>query len=154
MKLYVVRHGQALSEGEDSTRPLSEKGKAEVSRMAKFLKASGVTVDRIWCSTKIRASQTAAILARATSPSHPLEEKQKLGPNDPLDWLERELTQQDSDLMVVGHLPFLQNLTSLLLTGGDAAELIHFQAGGVVCLERAGFGAWQLDWIVQPELLR
>ena len=77
-------------------------------------------------------------------PAHSPEEKQGLGPNDPFDWLAKELAQQNSDLMVVGHLPFLQSLASLLLTGSDAADLIHFQAGGVVCLERVSFGAWQL----------
>ena len=37
MKLFLVRHGTALSKEADPSRPLSELGKADVRRMARHL---------------------------------------------------------------------------------------------------------------------
>ena len=36
MKLYLVQHGEAKSKAEDPRRPLTERGKEEVARVAAF----------------------------------------------------------------------------------------------------------------------
>ena len=55
--------------------------------------------------------------------------------------------------VVVGHLPHLSRLASLLLTGESEAEIVAFQMAGIVCLGRADRGSWSLRWMVIPQVL-
>jgi len=55
--------------------------------------------------------------------------------------------------MIVGHLPFLWNLTSLLTAGRETADIAAFSAGAIACLRRRDPGAWQIDWMITPEIL-
>ena len=152
MKLYLVQHGEATSEKLDPARPLTQKGRSEVSKIAKFLKETGIEVDVIWHSTKTRAMQTAQILAEAVSPKECTVERQGLAPNDSVDELQKELASRELDLMIVGHLPFLQKLASTLLLGSEFYDLVGFRQGGAVCLQREE-GAWRLIWAIIPELI-
>ncbi len=150
MRLYLVQHGEATSKETDPNRPLTGKGKKDVSRMAKFLKRAGTKVIATWHSEKLRAIQTAQILGKAVSVE--IVKQGGLAPNDPVDkWLE-ELNTRVKDVMIVGHLPFLQKLVSLLLVEDESSRLITFRPGGVVCLEREE-GKWSLIWMVPPELV-
>ena len=63
MKLYLMQHGEALSPGEDSRRPLSARGRKETEKMASFLQSIGLELHSIWHSQKLRAVETAQILA-------------------------------------------------------------------------------------------
>ena len=63
----------------------------------------------------------------------------------------QEIESQNKNLMIVGHLPFLQKLASLLLSGTEDNQFISFRNSGVVCLEYTG--AWKVLWAVIPELL-
>ncbi len=154
MRLYLVQHGEATDKEIDPARPLSEKGKTDVSKIAKFLKEKKLNVESIWHSTKRRAIQTAQILAESIIPKEGIIEKQGLAPNDPLDKLYQELTRENKDLMIVGHLPFLQKLSSLLLTNSENYKVIAFSPGGVICLEREDGGNWHLIWAITPELIK
>jgi len=154
MKLYLVQHGEAQPEEVDPKRPLTEKGKTDVSRMAKFLKEAEVKVDTIWHSSKTRAIQTAQIFGEALLPKEGIMEKPGLAPNDPVDQWPKEVTGKEQKLMIVGHLPFLQKLTSMLLTGApETRPLVDFHPGGVVCLERKESGEWRLIWAITPDLI-
>ncbi len=53
--------------------------------------------------------------------------------------------------MLVGHLPHLSRLASLLLTADPAREIIAFRMGGMVCLSEWE-GQWRLHWILTPEI--
>ena len=69
MKLYLVQHGEAKSKDEDEKRPLTDQGRQGVERVAAFLKGAGVETKRVIHSGKLRAEQTAEILANlAPSP--------------------------------------------------------------------------------------
>jgi len=67
--------------------------------------------------------------------------------------LKDELAPNGRDVMIVGHLPFVSKLASLLLTGDESADTIAFQKGGIVCLERSAEDKWHVNWMVTPELL-
>lgn len=150
MKLYLVQHGEATPKEADPNRALTKKGKEDVFRMAKFLKKVGIKVIATWHSEKLRAIQTAQILGKAVSVE--IIKQEGLAPNDPIDsWLE-ELNTRIKDVMMVGHLPFLQRLASLLLVGDESSRLIAFRPGGVVCLERKE-EKWSLVWMVPTELV-
>ncbi|HCJ67700.1 MAG TPA: phosphohistidine phosphatase SixA [Elusimicrobia bacterium] len=151
MRLYLVQHGEAHPEQVDPSRPLTEKGRKDVSKVAKFLEEAGIQIDTVWHSTKTRAIQTAEILAEAIKAKN-IEQKEGLTPNDSVGTFKEELASREKDLMIVGHLPFLQKLASLLLTGSESQDLVAFQQAGIVCLEREQ-GKWQITWMIIPELI-
>ncbi|MFC1793058.1 phosphohistidine phosphatase SixA [Planctomycetota bacterium] len=153
MKVYLVRHGEAVSSQFDPQRPLSEQGRADIRKVASFIKPLEISVEHIWHSGKLRAVQTAEILAESVSVTNDCSEHKNLGPNDDITIIADELEAYDTDLMIVGHLPFVAYLTSLLGAGKDAANVVAFDAGSVACLNRNGPGRWQIEWTITPELL-
>ena len=166
MRIYLVRHGDATSPQENPRRPLSAKGRGEVERMASFLARSGVRPRRVLHSEKLRAGETAAILARALIPGLVLEESQGLGPEDSPDrlisaargWVAAAMESSGAmnaaanDVLVVGHMPFMARALAQLVGADAAPEFADFAPGAVACLE-ADEGRWRLLWLVSPELL-
>ena len=76
-----------------------------------------------------------------------------LGPKDPLEKVSPEITFWSVDTLIVGHLPYLGRLASLLLASDPDRPLLAFQPGSRGCLEKDAKGQWVLAWIVRPELL-
>jgi len=153
MKLYLVQHGEAVSEEVDVQRPLSSKGRLDVRKVGEFLRRARLKVQLIWHSGKMRARQTAEILGEALSVEDNVIMKEGLAPLDPIEEVEKELRAREEDLMIVGHLPFLGKLVSRLLISSDSPNLVTFQQGAIVCLERLETQSWSLKWMVTPELL-
>jgi phosphohistidine phosphatase len=154
MRLYLVQHGEAMEKSENPDRPLTEAGRKDVASVAELLRNAGVRVGRIEHSGKPRARETAELLAEAVGKGAGVHERKDISPNDPADMLAVLLKRADEDLMLVGHLPFMGKLASLLVTGDTYAEVVAFQKGAVVCLERDEKGAWHVAWMVVPELAR
>lgn len=153
MRLYLVQHGEALAEQLDPARPLSEAGEADVRLLAAFLAGRALHVAQIAHSGKLRARQTAELLAGALAPPPPVAERPNLNPNDPPEDLARELAKRQDDVMLVGHLPFMGRLAALLVSGRPHDDIVAFTPGSVVCLERAGQERWSVAWMLRPELL-
>jgi len=152
MRIYLARHGDALSKQEDPDRPLSEKGRKQVAHVADLLEQTGASVDRMVHSGKPRALQTAEILAQSVMWDAELEAAGDMDPMDPVEpWVAR-LSKLDEDTMLVGHLPFLAKLVSRLVAGVEDARLVSFAAGTVVCLEQSEDGGWQIAAVVPPSL--
>ena len=57
----------------------------------------------------------------------------------------------NEDIMLVGHLPHLSRLSSLILTGDKDRNVIDFKMGGVVCLKKSEDGKWSVEWMITPE---
>lgn len=154
MLFYLVRHGEALSREENPKRPLSGKGVLEVEDLAEFIAANfKMSVGSIHHSGKSRASQTASILSRALAQSPEVIQSDGLDPMaDPGIWSER-LSTQERDTMLVGHLPHLSRLASLLLTWNPEVQLLEFDVATAVCLEGAA-GNWLLKWMISPGILK
>jgi phosphohistidine phosphatase SixA len=53
----------------------------------------------------------------------------------------------------VGHLPFLEKLTSLFLCGDENARLVLFRYGGIVRLEQKEDKGWAVGWVLTPEMV-
>lgn len=152
MKVYLVQHGQSVSEEIDPGRPLSERGQKDVEKVAQFLKGLNLKIRVIFQSGKTRAAQTAEILNPKVTSLEGIMEKSGLAPNDPVDpWVDK-LNKSQDDLIIVGHLPFLSKLASRLLGREEREEFIAFQPGGIVCLEKMERNRWQIGWMVVPEL--
>lgn len=149
MRVYLVRHGEARPKEEDPERSLSERGERDVRKLAEFLKSAGVEVGQVIHSGKRRAMQTAQILAEALGSSE-LKADESLDPEADPSLTLGKLT--GSDVMLVGHLPHLSRLLSLLLIGSSERELVDIASAGAVCLERRG-DSWLLLWAVRPDIL-
>ncbi|MEM2619489.1 MAG: phosphohistidine phosphatase SixA [Candidatus Hadarchaeales archaeon] len=150
MKVYLVQHAEAKREEEDPARPLSERGREQIRRVCEFLRGKGIRVAKILHSGKLRARQTAEELARVIDSREGLKEADGLAPlDDPGIWAER-LAREQEDLMLVGHLPHLEMLAGLLLTG-SRRKVVGFRMGGIVCLSRDAEGGWSLEWAITPD---
>ncbi len=149
MKLYLVQHGESKTEKEDPKKPLSDQGKENVSHSTELASRLGVSPAEVLHSGKLRAQESAEILAKRLNAA--IRREKDLDPNDPVaPWKDR-LADETRDLMLVGHLPFMERLSSLLLTGSSEGTAVKFRMGGVVCLERVE-GRWQLLWALWPEM--
>ena len=153
MKVYLVRHGDAVSSDVDPKRPLSEQGLADIHKVALFIKPLEISVEHIWHSGKLRAAQTAEILAEAMLVEKDCSAHDALGPNDDITNIAEEIEAYNTNLMIVGHLPFLAYLTSLLAADNETANVAAFDAGSIACLNRRNPGQWQVEWLIKPELL-
>jgi phosphohistidine phosphatase len=153
MFVYLVRHGKAKPVEEDPKCSLSHKGHDEVTRVAEFLEGQRITVSLIQHSGKKRAEETAHIFAsyiRCTAgPCHTTG----LDPDDDPVATANFLKVYTDDVLIVGHLPHLERLTSLLLTGHMDRRPVRFANAAVVCLEKEDDGTWSLIWALVPELL-
>ncbi len=153
MAIYLVQHGAAKAEAEDPQRSLTNEGKRTVERIGEHLAKCGVALDRIEHSDKLRARQTAEILAAKLHPAHGIVQVSGLAANDDVEPTRVRLNQETGTLMVVGHLPHLSRLVSRLFALPADHALMRFQMGGVVKLERDSDGRWVLCWMFTPELL-
>ena len=150
MKLYLIQHGISLPEEKDPEKSLSPEGKEETQRTAEFLKTKNIKVDAVWHSPKLRAAQTVQIIVNSILCSE-IKERDDLNPLDSVENFLEEIKSSNKNLMIIGHLPFLQKLASLLLSGSETNQFISFKNSGVVCLEY--IDTWKLAWMVTPALL-
>jgi len=154
MRLYLVQHGEAVAKEIDLERPLTEQGRLDVQRLATFLAASGAYARRVFHSGKLRAAQTAELLAAELAPEANIEPMPGLNPLDPVAPFAQQLADWTQDTLVVGHLPFMAALVAHLIADLEGAELVAFTPGTAVCLERTQANAWGITWMIRPELLR
>jgi len=150
MRLYLIQHGIALPEEKDPEKPLSPEGKEETQTTAEFLRTKNIKVDAVWHSPKLRAMQTAQIVVNSVFCSE-IQERDDLNPLDSVETFPEEINSLDKNLMIIGHLPFLQKLASLFLSGSDTNQFISFKNSGVVCLEYTD--TWKIAWMITPVLL-
>lgn len=154
MKLYLVQHGEAKPKAEDPKRPLTEQGRSDVARVAAFAQRAGTEVGQIRHSGKLRAAETASILAEHLSPARGVSAALGLAPLDEPGPVAELVGRAAEPLMLVGHRPFVDRLVGLLVTGQKERAVVSFQQGGIVCLERdPQTSAWAVRWAVTPDLV-
>ena len=154
MKLYLLRHGEAVSEAEDPRRPLTDQGRRDAASAGELLLREGAAPSAIFHSGKARAVETARFAADALPAAAPAPAPADgLGPNDPVEPWAEMLADEDRGLLLVGHLPFLERLASLLLCGDPDRGLVHIPTAGLVALGRdSGSASWHLLWSWGPGL--
>lgn len=155
MRVYLVRHGKASRDPQyvrDADRPLTDRGRADVERIARQIALTNEQIEQIRHSGLLRAEQTAAILAEHIRPPAGSTGVQGLLFDDPVDTLARELTMEPAPVMLVGHNPFMERLASQLLTGSPGHVPLWFTTSGVACFEHTN-GAWSLRWMLTPKIM-
>ena len=153
MAIFLVQHGKSLSKEVDSERGLSEQGKEDTARIADTARHYGIPVSRIDHSGKRRALQTAEIFASALDPEGGIMERRGLNPLDDVTELADKIAGLDN-LMLVGHLPFMERLASYLVIGSVEKKIFKFQNSGILCLDQDPENqAWFIKWSLMPDIL-
>ena len=157
--LYIVRHAHASSSEADHDRPVSSKGRRQLSRLCQVFKGKSlVTPAEIWHSDLTRAIETAQQIAEELELTAPLKTVTGLRPfDDPIATADF-IDDSSSDLMIVGHEPHLSSLAAQLVTGVQTLECVVFQKASILCLRRLKVGSqatpWQIEWHLHHRLFK
>ena len=150
MALYLVQHGKSLPKDVDPQQGISQEGRADVDRIAAVSYSYGIRVAKIVHSGKLRALQTAEIIATVFDISDKMTARNGLKPLDDVAVFAATVKPED-DLMVVGHLPFMEKLTAYLVVGDKEKTVFKFQNGGIVCLDKGVENrTWYIKWTLMP----
>jgi phosphohistidine phosphatase len=157
VELYFLRHADAGDPvawtGPDAARPLSPKGEKQSERLGRFLAGIGFRPDAIISSPKLRASQTAEIVAEQLGVPVTLDPRLGSG----VDEAAVEAILGDAGdprrAVLVGHDPDFTSLVQLLCEARNVemkkAALARIDVDRPV--ER---GRGELRWLVPPDLVK
>lgn len=155
VRVHLLRHAHAGDAfawaSDDDLRPLTKKGRGQCERLGAFLDAHGVRPDVIVSSPKVRAQQTAEIVATTLGMS--VKTDTRLGD----DFGKSELWELLDELgarepMLVGHDPDFSTLLGYLI---DAAG-VSMKKGALATVDlgtKLSDGDGELRWLLPPELL-
>jgi phosphohistidine phosphatase len=150
MALFLVQHGESLPKDEDPNQGLSRRGVVVTEAVATIAAEQNVQVSRIIHSGKKRALQTAEIFMRALEPEDGTIKGHGLAPMDDVTAFAAAL-DHDENIMVVGHLPFMEKLVSHLVAGIPEKRLIRFHNSGIICLDTEDEAeSWFISWALYP----
>ncbi len=161
MKLYLLRHAEAVdvtetSTGSDADRSLTLRGRQRARALAHALRQRDVRCELIWTSPLVRARQTAEILARGLRLDRSPVMVELLSPEQNPRRLLSELQALrplPDSMMLVGHEPFLSRLAAILCTGAADGLNLTLKKCGLCRLEldevRPGRCA-ALTWLISP----
>ncbi|MGQ9639718.1 MAG: phosphohistidine phosphatase SixA [Candidatus Bathyarchaeia archaeon] len=152
----LLKHAKAKPKDVDPKQPLTVEGAESFRRVAEHIAKLNINLGNIYHSGKLRATQTVEILAEETgktiSVRHGLDPTEDVKPT--AKWLDEQKAERVDAVTIIGHLPFLERLTSILTSGGENAEIVPFHNGGVVELRKKRLGRrFSIDWIILPEIL-
>lgn len=127
--IWVIRHGKSADGApgmSDHDRPLNQRGQHNGATMCSWYAAQPHPAQWIWCSSAVRAQQTAAFVARGFNAPVVNEPDLYLAPAERLlDCLQR--TPQDIGCVaVVAHNPGLTHLVNLLCGDAVTDNLVTF----------------------------
>jgi phosphohistidine phosphatase len=150
MKLCFLRHGEADWPNwnkPDDERPLTDRGRKEMKRVAKFLERLRFSAAVILTSPLPRASQTAEIVAKRLGIELKTEPALAHGFN--IERLRRIIAKVNADCtMVVGHEPEFSEVIKEL-TGGE----VKLSKAGIALLEiNRGCTSGKLLWLFPPKI--
>jgi phosphohistidine phosphatase len=118
MRIYLVRHGDAVPEdeaGSDRDRWLSPKGREGARILGKLLREQKIEPDAILCSPLPRAVQTAELLAASLDYLAPIASRRCFEPSAQPRVAADELRRAGSSVIVVTHEPHISTLGAFLL---------------------------------------
>jgi len=122
MRLYFLRHGHAepgLSVS-DHARQLTPKGVARLQTAAKVMKRLKIKPTHLFSSPRVRAQQTAEIVAEQLNISVELREEVNFGFDTNAVHALIDRLPEGSQVMFVGHEPTF-SMTVRAITGGQVA---------------------------------
>jgi phosphohistidine phosphatase len=150
VKIYLMRHADAVSDEIDPVRPLSAKGRDQVGRVCEALaKLGDFKPAEIWHSPLARSNETAHLVDEGMRLGVPVLLKPGITPEDDPARIAQILYSEKREILVVGHEPHLGVLASLMVHGPARAGVYYpFSKAGIVALTREGKG-WKAKWLVR-----
>jgi len=137
MNLFILRHGEAGKfSGNDCVRPLIDAGVTDITHVAEWLKDVGVKFDAIITSPLKRAYQTAFIVSKIFNIENNLInwEELRAGRNR-IEFYQKlsseQLFKQESNVLVVGHEPYLSSLPGEIISEANASSHILLNKAGL-----------------------
>jgi phosphohistidine phosphatase len=159
MLLYLVRHGIAEDtppSGGDPERRLTQEGTLRTAMVAKGLKRTGATFDRIITSPYVRARQTAEIIARVTEYEDDIDHDVRLTPFGRPEQA-ADLVREHRDaasLLLTGHEPSMGEFISAFCAGGNLQIEVKKASVTVIRIDRlAASISGTLLWSLPPGIL-
>jgi phosphohistidine phosphatase len=157
MLLHLLRHADAGDpeawEGPDAARPLSDKGRGQSERLGKFLARIAFKGGSFISSPKVRAAQTAELVAEALKAEVDLDDR--LGEALSLDAVEAILHDAGDPerAVLIGHDPDFSDLLAELV---ESAR-VPMRKGALARIHvepplRPGGGT--LRWLIPPDALK
>ena len=134
-----------------SERPISEQGMRDIRILATHMQNMGVQLGNVFHSGKLRAQQSARLIAETVSPGIKPVQTEGLNPNDDPKVIVEDIEQMDTNILIVSHMPFVSRLCSTLLTGTTGAQFESIP-GTLFCLEKAE-NRWRLVYMLRPDFL-
>ena len=151
MNLYILQHGEAVPKEIDPERPLSEHGNRDIRILALHMQNMDVQLGNVFHSGKLRAEQSARLIAETLSPEILPVKTEGLNPNDDPAVIIGDIEQMNENILIASHMPFVSRLCSTLLTGTTEAEFASVP-GTLFCLEKME-GKWRLAYMLRPDFL-
>jgi phosphohistidine phosphatase len=150
VKIYLMRHADAVSDEIDPVRPLSAKGRDQVGRVCEALaKLGDFKPVEIWHSSLARSKETAELLNEGMKLKAPVILKSGLTPDDDPARIAQLLSLETKEIAIVGHEPHLGVLASLMVHGPARPGVYYpFSKAGIVALTLDGKG-WKSKWLVR-----
>jgi len=150
MKLYFMRHGEASDDApSDELRPLTDTGRLRLSNAGKVLKKI-LTVNAVYASPRLRARQTAEIIAQALEQD--VIVRDELNFNFSIETLKSLIMgyDEESRLLLVGHNPSISEVVQQM-TGAN----INLKTGAIVCVDvyPIALKGGTLKWMLTPRLM-
>ena len=155
MEIYLLRHAHAGNPDEwaadDAERPLSAKGRKQAERLGRFLVERGFKPDAIVSSPKVRALQTAEVVARHLGAD--VQTDRRLAGYLDIDGLARVVEEAGGGRVVlVGHDPDFSELAATL-TGAQDLPMKKGALARIDVTSPMREGGGELRWLVPPDLL-
>jgi phosphohistidine phosphatase len=151
LNLYILQHGEAVPKEIDPERPLSEHGNRDIRILALHMQNMDVQLGNVFHSGKLRAEQSARLVAETLSPEILPVKTEGLNPNDDPTVIIGDIEQMNENILIASHMPFVSRLCSILLTGTIDAEFASIP-GTLFCLEKAD-SKWRLIYMLRPDFL-
>ena len=154
MQLFVIRHAHAVAATEDPERPLSNRGRKQVRRLARLLTKTGaLPLTEIWHSSLLRSKETAELLIDELGAEAKLTQIDGIEGEDDPNVVAGRLRTRRSPVAIVGHEPHLSGLVSLLLAGKPEPRKVVIKKSAVLALERSAENEWAVQWHISPEIV-
>jgi phosphohistidine phosphatase len=156
-ELHFLRHAHAGDpmawDGPDEVRPLSDKGEKQADRLGRFLAGVDFAPDAIITSPKVRARQTAEIVAGHLGIAVSLDDRLARGFD--LEVVEGLLRDAGDPVrpVLVGHDPDFTEIVEIL-TGSTTLTMKKGAIARIDIERPLATGAGSLAWLVTPDLLK
>ena len=163
MRIYLFRHGEALSKADpsvssDPQRPLIEEGIHQTRQAAEALLKMEIPVDAVFTSPWVRAKQTAKIVCEVLGLNSVLQDMEELAGDRAVEDVMNALAKQShhDEIMLVGHNPLLSDLAAHLLSLSTAMQ-VDLKKSGICAVETDRIppkSAGTLLWMMTNKQLR